>query len=102
MSRTVRVDDCVHATLVELARAEHRSISRLIEDAVNQYRKAKFWKEVNESVERLRADPVAWKDYQDEARMLQGGSMDGLEHEEPYYSPDEVAEIVEHAKSHGW
>jgi hypothetical protein len=49
----------------------------------------------------VRADPVAWKDYQDEARMLQGGSMDGLESEEPYYTVEELEEILEHAKSQG-
>jgi hypothetical protein len=102
MASTVRVDDDVHATLVELASAEHRPIGRVIEDAIGQYRKKKFWKEVRESYERLHADPIAWQDYQDEARMLQGGSMDGLKDEEPYYSPEEVAEIEEHAKSQGW
>jgi hypothetical protein len=39
---------------------------------------------MHEDFTRLRADPVAWKEYQDEAKLFEGGSMDGLEHEEPY------------------
>ena len=100
MASTIRVDDDVHAALVEIAGTEHRSIGRVIEDAVSQYRKAKFWKTVDESVERLRADPVAWKDYQDEIAFFQGGSMDGLEDEEPYYTADELEEILaEHTRT---
>lgn len=48
-----------------------------------------FWNELDASVETVRADPVAWEDYQDEIRFFEGGSMDGLEDEEPYYSPEE-------------
>jgi hypothetical protein len=102
MVNTVRVDADVHAALVELASEEHRPIGRVIEDAVNRYRKEKFWKEVNESVERLRADPVAWKDYQDEIAFFQGGSMDGLEDEEPYFTAEELEEILaDHARAQG-
>ena len=43
----------------------------------------------------LRADPVAWQEYQDEIRLLEGGSMDGLEAEEPYYTAAEVEEILD-------
>lgn len=48
-----------------------------------------FRNELDASVETVRADPVAWEDYQDEIRFFEGGSMDGLEDEEPYYSPEE-------------
>ncbi len=52
-----------------------------------------FRGELDASVEAVRADPVVWKDYQDEIRLFEGGSMDGLENEGPYYSPEEEDEI---------
>jgi hypothetical protein len=93
MATTVRVDDRLHATLREIAEKEHRPIGHVIEDAVAQYQQEKFWQEVEASVERLRADTVAWRDYQKEVALLEGGSMDGLEHEDPYFSDEEVEVI---------
>jgi hypothetical protein len=92
-STSVRVDPKLHATLRKLAEAEHRPIGRVIEDAVARYEKDKFWKEMHEGFARLRADPVAWKDYQDEVAIWDSMSNDGLEDEEPYYSAEEEEEI---------
>ena len=95
MATTVRVDEEVAARLRDLAAAEHRPIGQVIRDAMEQYEKEKFWREVETSVARLHADPVAWQDYQDEIRFFEGGSMDGLKEEEPYYTEAEVEEILE-------
>ena len=46
----------------------------------------RFWKGVHDDYERLRADPVAWRDYQHDVAVFEGGSTDGLQDEEPYYS----------------
>lgn len=94
MATTVRLDDRVAAKLRALAKEEHRPIGQVIRDAVEQYQKEKFWQEVEASVARLRADPDAWQDYQEEIRFFEGGSMDGLEDEEPYYTEAEVEEIL--------
>ena len=61
-----------------------------------------FWEGMREDFERLRADPVAWKDYQEEAAVLEGSSMDGLEKDEPYYTVEEEMEIEANARSKGW
>ncbi len=42
----------------------------------------------------MRADPVAWKDYQDVIALWDTLAGDGLENEEPYYTPEEEAELV--------
>ena len=94
MASTVRVDDKLHNVLREIAHQEQRPIGQVIEDAIARYQREKFWQDVEASVNRLKADPVAWQEYQDEIRSLEGGSMDGLEHEEPYYSKAELEEIV--------
>ena len=93
MASTVRVDDKLHVKLREISEAEHRPIGQVIEDAITHYEREKFWQQVHTSVERLRADPRAWKEYQDEVAMFEGGAMDGLEDEEPYYTT-EVEEAI--------
>ncbi len=96
MASTVRVEDSLHATLREIAAEEHRPIGQVIEDAIQRYRKEKFWRGVHEDFARLRADPVAWKSYQDEVTLWDSTAGDGLENEEPYYTPEEEKEISEH------
>jgi len=102
MATTVRVEDKLAATLRTLASEDRRPIGQVIEDAVAQYQKAKFWEGVHEDFARLRADPAAWADYENEIALFAGGSMDGLEDEPPYYTPAEEEEIrAEHARP-GW
>ena len=102
MASTVRVDPKLHSRLREIAEAERRPIGQVIEDAIDRYERGKFWRDVNDSVERLRADPAAWQAYRDEIALFEGGSMDGLEDEEPYYTPEEEAAIrAEHARTQG-
>ena len=102
VATTVRVEDKLAATLRELSSEERRPIGQVIEDAVAQYQKEKFWTGVHEDFVRLRSDPVAWQDYQDEIALFEGGSMDGLEQEPPYYTPEEEEEIrAEFARTQG-
>lgn len=88
---TVRVERTVHAKLKELSEAEHRPISQVIEEAIDRYQREKFWAEMHESFARLRADPAAWQEYQDEAAIWDSISGDGLEDELPYFDEDEEA-----------
>ena len=91
---TVCVDPQLHATLRVLAASERRSISHVIEEAVGDYEKAKFWRAMHEGYARLRADPAAWEDYQREAVLWDSVSGDGLEDEEPYYTEEEVRDEI--------
>lgn len=93
MATTVRVEEKLAVTLRDLAAEERRPIGQVIESAIAQYQKEKFWKGVHDDFTRLRSDPAAWKDYQDELALFEGGSMDGLEDEPPYYSLEEEDEI---------
>jgi hypothetical protein len=100
MSTMVRVDDKLHATLREISEAERRPIGQIIEEAVKRYQREKFWHGVRQDFARLRSDSGAWQEYQAEIALLQGGSLDGLEREEPYYTPEEEDEIrAEHAQA---
>lgn len=98
----VKISSASHARLREMAEAEQRPMGEIVNDLIERYELEQFWKRAHEAVERLRSDPVAWNDYQEETQMLQGGSMDGLEEEPPYYTPEEEEEILaEHARSQG-
>jgi hypothetical protein len=100
MATMVRVDDKLHAKLREIAEAEHRPIGQVIEEAITRYQRQKFWQGVHEDFARLRSDPVAWQGYRDEIALFEGASLDGLENEAPYYTPEEEEAIrAEHARA---
>lgn len=87
---TVRVEPKLHEKLRNLSAAEQRSISQVIEEAVDRYETEKFWAAMHEGFARLRADPVAWDEYQKEAALWDSVSGDGLENEEPYFTEEEA------------
>jgi hypothetical protein len=91
---TVRVEPKLHAILKTLADAEQRSISQVIEEAVDRYQKENFWKAMNEGFARLRTDPAAWQEYQEEAALWDSVSGDGLADEEPYFTAEEARDEV--------
>lgn len=91
---TVRVEPKLHATLRELSAAEQRSIGQIIEDAIARYQKERFWQAMHDGFARLRADPVAWDEYQGEAALWDSMSGDGLEDEEPYFTEEEASDEV--------
>ena len=91
---TVRVEPKLHATLRALALAEQRSISQVIEEAIDRYQTDAFWRAMHDGFARLRADPAAWRDYQDEAALWDTASGDGLEDEAPYFTAAEARDEV--------
>ncbi len=101
-SAVIRVEEFTHATLRSWAEAEQKPIGQIVTELVERQATDKFWREMREGYEQLRADPAAWADYQAEAAAFAAGSMDGLEHEAPYYSADKAAEIEQAALSRGW
>jgi hypothetical protein len=91
-----------HERLQRISREQHRPMAEIVTDLLDRYEREEFWREVHDSVNRLRKDPVAWKSYKDEIALLEGGSMDGLEDEEPWFTPEEEEEIrAEAARSRG-
>lgn len=65
----------------------------MLTDAVVRYEKERFWRQAHAEYAELRSDPEAWSEFQAEVAILEGGSMDGLDGEEPYYTPEEEEEI---------
>jgi hypothetical protein len=101
-STVVRIEERTHATLREWADQDHKPIGQIVTELVEREATQRFWREMHEGYARLRADLPAWQDYLDEMSLFEGGSLDDLANEEPYYTPEEEAEIEHHAQSRGW
>ncbi|MBA2470496.1 MAG: hypothetical protein H0V37_13915 [Chloroflexia bacterium] len=101
-STAIRVEAQTHATLREWSEEQDKTIGQIVAELVEGQRRARFWRQVRDDYARLQADPAAWQAYRDEVTFFEGGSMDGLEHEEPYYTPEEEEEIRAYARSQGW
>lgn len=101
-SSVIRVEATTYDKLRTWADEQHRPIGQVVTDLVAQAEEDHFWTSMEEGFSRLRANEDAWLEYQAEVLMLEGGSMDGLSDEEPYYTPEEEAEIEAYAKSQGW
>jgi hypothetical protein len=63
-------------------------MSLVIEEALAAVRKAAYWQQFTEGIERLKADSVAQADEQSDLDLYEGTLMDGLQDEEPYPYPD--------------
>lgn len=98
----VKLKPDTHAKLQDLAKSEDRPMGEIITELVDRYERDKFWKDLNSSVEALRSDPVAWKDYQDEVRFFERGMVNRLTEEEPYFTAEEEEALrAEHARTRG-
>ncbi len=97
-SQLVRIDDYTHAKLRAWAEQEHKPIGRIVAELVDRHESENFWRAMHESYAELQADPPIRPDHRMETRC----SKDCLVQDEPYYSPEEEAEIERYAKSQGW
>ena len=77
-STTVRVTERTHAVLRELAKATGEPLQQVLEEAVERYRRDRFFADLNAAYERLATDPAAWRDELDERAELDGTLADGL------------------------
>jgi hypothetical protein len=93
----VKLKPRTHARLQDIARGEKRPMGDVIADLLDRYDEERFWARVRQQIADLKADPDAWKDYMDETAAWDTLSGDGLEEEEPYYSPEEEREILGNA-----
>jgi len=77
-STTVRVTEHTHEVLRELAAATGESLQRVLEEAVERYRRERFFADLSAAYGRLAADPAAWKEELAERAELDGTLTDGL------------------------
>jgi predicted transcriptional regulator len=78
-SLTVRINEKSHKALRELAAETGQSMQSVLAKAIEEYRRKRFWEEVNAGYAALRSDPKAWKEELEERALFEGTLMDGLE-----------------------
>lgn len=97
---TIKIKAETHLKLQEISRSEDRPMGEIVTRLVDEYEHLRFWQEAKAQVARLKADPVAWKDYMDEMTEWDEVPNEVLDQEDPYYTPEEEREILaESAKS---
>ena len=78
-STTVRVSEETHELLRKLAAATGEPMQRVLERAVENYRREQFSAELDAAYARLQADPVAWEEELAERALLENTLADGLD-----------------------
>jgi hypothetical protein len=81
-SLTIRVSRSTHELLHELAAQSNSTITAVVDEAVRDLQRKKFWADFNAACEALQADPVAWADLRREDAAWEETLADGLEEEQ--------------------
>jgi predicted transcriptional regulator len=76
---TIPVSEGALRKLQELAAHSGRSVTEVLERAVEEYHSRQFWEAVNKGYAELRADHEAWAQEEAERRAWDGTLMDGLD-----------------------
>jgi hypothetical protein len=77
-STTVRVTEHTHELLRELAAATGEPLQQVLENAVERYRRERFFADLHAAYARLAADKAAWQEELAERAELDGTLADGL------------------------
>lgn len=83
-STTIRVPLTVRDELQAIATADNQRIGDVITALLKERRKQKFWEEMRIAVERTKADPEDWAEYQAEIALWDTTSADGLPTDEDW------------------
>jgi hypothetical protein len=81
-SLTIRVSRSTHELLRELAAKSNATITAVVDEAVRDLERKKFWADFNSACEAIRADPAARADLQREDAAWEETLADGLEEEQ--------------------
>jgi hypothetical protein len=78
-STTVRVTEHTHDLLRELASVTGEPLQQILEDAVERYRRERFFADLHAAYARLAADRAAWQEELADRAALDGTLADGLD-----------------------
>ncbi len=78
-SQTIRVTKATRDILRDLAAKAQTTMTAIVEQAVKEYERKKFWEDYHAGYHALRSDPAAWAEYQDEVKLWETTLADGLE-----------------------
>jgi predicted transcriptional regulator len=78
---TIRISKAIYAELKCLAKEQNQNMQVIIEQALKQYKKKKFFDDLNTAFAKLKADKDAWEDETIERKIWDNTLTDGLEKE---------------------
>ena len=78
----VEISESSLQVVQKLAAQTGQSVTQILDEAVDAYRRKLFMDEVNAAYAALRADPAAWAEVEEERRSMEGSLMDGLDPDE--------------------
>ena len=84
---TIRVSRSTHELLRELADRSNASITAVVDEAVRDLQRKRFWAGFNAECSALQADPAAWAEMAKDDAVWQGTLSDGLGAERPENEP---------------
>jgi hypothetical protein len=84
-SLTIRVSRSTHEILRELADKSNETMTAIVDKAVQELQRKRFWEDFNASCAAVQASPEAWADLQQEDRAWESTLADGLENEPDEY-----------------
>jgi hypothetical protein len=76
---TIRVSRTTHDVLRDLAARSKTSIGVIVDQAVEEFQRKRFWEEYHEGYAKLASQPEAWRDLQEETGLWDTTVADGLE-----------------------
>ena len=78
---TIRVSKEVYNAVKSIAQQQNEKIQDVIEQAIKDYKKKKFFDNLNLAYARLKADPKAWAEEEEEREDWDVAMKDGIESE---------------------
>jgi predicted transcriptional regulator len=80
-SLTIRVSRSTHELLRSLADRSNATITAVVDEAVRDLQRKKFWADFNAACSAAQADPATWADLRREDAAWEATLADGLEKE---------------------
>lgn len=78
---TIRVSREVYNTIKSLAQQQNENIQDIIENAVKEYKKKKFFENLNSAYAKLKTDSKGWEEEAEEREEWDAVLSDGLEND---------------------
>lgn len=91
-SAIVRISKASHQILQELAARQGESMQAVLNKAIEEYRRQRFFEEANAAYAALRKDSKAWKKEEEERALWDATLQDGLDPDEQWNEKGEVIE----------
>lgn len=79
---TVRISPASHRTLQRLSKQTGKSMTELLDQVLESYRRKLFFEQLNAGYAALQDDSVAWAEMKAERKLWEATLMDGLDPDE--------------------